>query len=109
MKWTPAGMVNRKGIIAATHNKLIQALARPLVNLRSLREWEAESPMSVDPKETERAYVEVVLQALASRDPDQARQRVRELMELPEQAIETMKETPVGEIPHIESIPLRTR
>jgi hypothetical protein len=38
---------------------------------------------------------------MSSRDPDQARQTMINLMQLPKEAEEAMRKTPVGEIPEI--------
>lgn len=92
-------------LFAATHNKVIQTLAKPLLNLRNVRDWQPEEPSPIDPKESESRYFQIVLEAIETRDPLQARQMIRRLMELPQEAVEIMKQTPVGGIPHISGAP----
>lgn len=85
-------------VFLATHNKLIAALARPLVNLRNVRNWEPEDGKVFNARKSESRYFEIIIQALESRNPEKARTMIRDLMQLPPQAIESMKETPVSEI-----------
>ncbi len=107
-KETPAAELERltaafrqmmQAIFAATHNQVFQQLARPLLNLRSLRNWaEAEETTPEEIIAVETSYVRQLVDAMASRDPDQARATVTHLVELPPEAIEAMRQTPVGEI-----------
>ncbi len=93
-------------IFAATHNRVVQQLAQPLLNLRNLRTWadaEESSPETIVAAET--TYIRQLIEAIASRDPVQARAIVTHLMELPPEAIAAMRQTPVGEIANI-PIPL---
>ena len=90
-----------KCIFRATHNLLLQQLAPALLMLRNLRDWQSEMDASFTPQESETAYFEALLEAIESRDPDHARQTLRALMVLPDEAIRAMKNTPVGEIPII--------
>jgi len=88
-----------QAIFAATHNRVFQQLARPLINLRNLRHW-ADAPddtleMAIA---IETEYVRQLVEAVTSRQPTQARATVARLMELPPEAIEAMRQTPVGEI-----------
>ena len=89
-------------IFAATHNQIFVQLAEPLLNLRNLRNWtgaEENTPEKFIERET--AYIHQLIDAIAGRDPSQARATVARLMELPPEAIEAMRQTPVGEIPTI--------
>ena len=107
-KRAPAAELNRyretffkvlEAIYTATHNHLFRQLARPLYNLRSLRDWaepEASSPETFALLESN--HILGLVDAIASRDPAKARQIVKRLMELPPEAIEAMRQTPVGEI-----------
>jgi GntR family transcriptional repressor for pyruvate dehydrogenase complex len=88
-------------LFAATHNKVLQTLANPLLNLRNLRDWEPVESIPFDPKESEGRYHQTILEALRTRDPHQAHQMIQRIMELPPEAVKVMKTTPVGEIPHI--------
>lgn len=89
-------------IFTATHNKLFQQLAQPLLMLRNLRTWredERDTPESASQREA--AYFKQLVEAIASRDPAQARATAARLMRLPAEAIKAMRQTPVGEIPII--------
>lgn len=86
-------------IYTATHNRVFQQLAQPLLNLRNLRRWadvEEDTPETV--VDTETAYIHRLIDAIANRDPTQARKTVIHLMELPFEAIKAMRQTPVGEV-----------
>jgi GntR family transcriptional repressor for pyruvate dehydrogenase complex len=87
-------------IYQATHNKILQQLAQPLLNLRNVRNWQTADPPS--PEETESAFFLSMLEAIESRDPDAARRQMRSLMQLPPEAEDAMKGTPIGEVPVIE-------
>lgn len=88
-----------QAIFAATHNRVFQQLAQPLLSLRNLRTWaEAEEDTPESVVETETSYIHQLIGAIVSRDPAQARKKVAHLMELPPEAIEAMRQTPVGEI-----------
>jgi len=96
-------------IFAATHNQVFHQLAGPLLNLRNLRTWaetEENTPDTIIAVETD--FIRQMIDAIASRDPTQARFTVAYLMELPPGAIQAMRQTPVGEIAVI-PIPLPTR
>ena len=96
-------------IFAATHNQVFVQLARPLLNLRNLRTWadaEEDTPETIVAVET--AYTQQLVDAIASRDPAQARTAVARLAKLPPEAIQAMRQTPVGEISVI-PIPLPTQ
>ena len=78
----------------------IPALVRWVpVWLRNLRTWadvEESTPETIVAVET--AYTQQLIDAIASRDPAQARAAVASLVELPPEAIQAMRQTPVGEI-----------
>jgi len=91
-----------RAIFEASHNHVFQQLAQPLLNLRNLRTWqddENDSPESMT--ELEMIHFNGLVDAIATRDPDTAREQVRLLMDLPPVAIEAMKQTPIGEQPQI--------
>ena len=90
-----------QAIFAATHNRLVQQLARPLLQLRHLRHWADPSEKAVDPQEivaAEGRYVRRLIEAIAGGEPATARKIVNRLLALPPEAIEAMQQTPVGEI-----------
>jgi DNA-binding FadR family transcriptional regulator len=89
-------------VFAATHNQVFQQLARPLLHLRSMRQWatgEGETPETMTERETR--HLRQVLDAIAARDAEQARASVKRLVQLPPQAVQAMRQTPVGEVPVI--------
>jgi len=91
-----------RAIFKASHNHVFEQLAQPLLNLRNLRTWqndENDTPDSLT--EIEVSYLNDLVDVIASRDPDLARKQVRLMMGLPPVAVETMKQTPVGEQPQI--------
>ena len=91
-----------RAIFKASHNHVFQQLAQPLLNLRNLRTWqtdENDTPESLT--ELEMLHFNGLVDAIASRDPDMAREQVRLLMSLPPVAVEAMKQTPIGEQPQI--------
>jgi DNA-binding FadR family transcriptional regulator len=90
-----------KAIFAATHNRVLQLLAGPLLRLRNLRNWEEEGATLEGVLAMESTYLETVIEAIASRDPTQARQIMTRLMQLPPEAEAVMRQTPVGQVPVI--------
>ena len=91
-----------RAIFAATHNHVFQQLAGPLSKLRNLRSWRGDgdfTPEAAIKIETE--FLNQFVEAIAARDPAQARATVARLMRLPEGAIEVMRRTPVGAVPVI--------
>ena len=88
-------------IAHATHNKVMQRLAQPLLRLRNLRHWERPGISAQENIDTETSYVHALVDAIAARDPAQARATVEQLMALPDRAINAMRATPVGDIPRI--------
>jgi GntR family transcriptional repressor for pyruvate dehydrogenase complex len=86
---------------AATHNQVIELLAVPLLRLRTLRRWQDTEATKEEVLEMEAAYVRAFVDVIASRDPELARESVRQLMQLPPEAIKAMKRTPIGEMPII--------
>jgi len=91
-----------RAIFKASHNRVFEQLAQPLLSLRNLRTWqddENDTPDSLT--EIEMSYFNGLVDAIASRDPDLARKQVHLLMGLPPVAIEAMKQTPIGEQPQI--------
>lgn len=89
-------------VFAATHNALWRLLAPPLLSLRNLRYWE---DTKLDTPETrlarERAAIQAIAMAVIDGDPAAARQVIRRVTELPEEAEEVMRNTRVGDIPRI--------
>jgi DNA-binding FadR family transcriptional regulator len=90
-----------EAIFDASHNRVLQLLARPLLPLRKLRYWEDEAMTLEEGKRRERDYFETALAAISGRDPERARRMVRERVALPAEAIEAMRATRVGEVPII--------
>jgi len=92
-------------LFAATHNKVLQYLARPLRELTQLREWDfSQVNDEIDPAEihkVDRLFFETMIDCLRSRDPDRAGPALTHLISLPPEAVSTLKSTPVGEVPRI--------
>ncbi len=92
----------QEAIFTATHNRVFQQLALPLIRLRNLRHWRDSKDDTLEELiQREADALNVVLAALKSRDPGQARATVAALMQLPPEAVTAMQQTPVGEIPQI--------
>lgn len=88
-----------QGLFAATHNKVIEQLAFPLLQLRNLRQWAEDDRMTPEEfTKMETAYVDNLLNLVKNRDPQQAREMTTKAMRLPPGAIEAMKKAAVGEI-----------
>jgi DNA-binding FadR family transcriptional regulator len=105
-----------QAIFDATHNQVFHQLALPLLKLRNLRQWVSEGGAAPIVEETpgtvlkiEAAYLQQLMEAIASRDADQARATIRSLMKLPPQAIEAMRRTPIGERPVLPIHPSQSR
>ena len=49
----------------------------------------------------EEAFIQITMDAISSRDPNQTRETLKRLMRLPAEAEEVMRNTQVGEIPVI--------
>lgn len=90
-----------EAIFAASHNKLLALLARPLLRLRSYREWQDEKPELDVLLETEAAFGDEVIRALASGDAKTAREIARNLVTLPPGAERAMRQTRIGDVPRI--------
>lgn len=90
----------QQAIFAATHNRVLPLLAQPLLPLRNLRHWQGEITVE-EALARETRYFQTIVNAIASRDSEQARTTVRRLMQLSPEAEAVMRQTPVGEIPVI--------
>lgn len=86
-----------RAIFDATHNRVLQQLASPLLHLRSLRRWEDAAHIG-DAIPSESTYMHTLVDALAGRDADAARRAVARLMRLPEYAVAAMRATSIGEV-----------
>lgn len=91
-----------QAIFKATHNQVFQQLARPLLKLRNFRTWRDDEPALLETAiKIETEFMHQLIDALAAQDPAQARAVTTRLLQLPPEAIESMRQTPVGEIPLI--------
>ncbi len=91
-----------EAIFNATHNQVWQLLARPLLNLHSVRNWDA--PPDSDPDlgyQMDKRYLNTLVDTIATRDPAHVRQTIAEMMQLPPHAEKAMRETAVGDTPII--------
>ena len=88
-------------LVEATHNKVLQHVMHPLLALTRLKEWDLSRVAGeVDlphPQEVDRRFHEKVLACLRSRNPARAEAELAGLVKLPQQAIDALQRTPVGE------------
>ncbi len=89
-----------QAIFDATHNEVIRQIGAQLTALRRPREWAGVSARSG--YEMDRAFLEQLLSILETRDPEAVRVRIQELMKLPAEAIDAMKQTPIGDVARID-------
>lgn len=99
-----------RAIFAATHNAVLRLLAEPVLRLRALRSWQ-EGDMTVeDFIAHERRLFDARVDAIAGRDPDQARKLVRDSIRVPSEVEMTLRAvmtaTPIGETVEI-PLPIR--
>lgn len=90
-----------EGVFNATHNLVIRLLATPLLHLRNLRQWQDEVATADNTIQIEESFIRIAVSSIASRDPDQARNTIAQLMKLPPEAEAVMRQTPIGEVPSI--------
>jgi GntR family transcriptional repressor for pyruvate dehydrogenase complex len=102
--WT-TGREVIQAVFQASHNRLLQLLAQPLLALRNLRYWEEPATTVAEAQQREADFFHTLVTAVASRDPAQARAQMRTRMALPPEAEIAMRQTPIGEIPHIVASP----
>jgi GntR family transcriptional regulator, transcriptional repressor for pyruvate dehydrogenase complex len=92
-------------ILDATHNVVLQHVVAPLLALRRLREWDLSrvvgEPGVPDLQTMDRRFQEAILDCLRSRDPSRAAAVLHGFFELPHEAIDVLKRTPVGEVARI--------
>jgi len=91
-----------KLILSATGNKLISLIGLSLRRLRGLRNWEVGLPD--DPEESIKKEREIhykMIETLRMEDPEEIRNTMQRLMTLPDNAIEAMKKTPLGDVVRI--------
>jgi GntR family transcriptional repressor for pyruvate dehydrogenase complex len=90
-------------VFAATHNAMWKLLVQPIIRLRSMRYWDtgdAEIPPDYF-LTIEKRWVDTLVEAIAGGDAQAAREAVAQLMYLPREAETAMRNTPIGEKPHI--------
>ena len=101
----------RMAVFEATHNKVIQHLAEPLLSLRRLRLLDFTQILeTLEDREGIEAlrkgdhdFHAALMARLRSRDPKRAFTTLWKHIQfrLPPEAMETLKDTPIGESPHI--------
>ncbi len=89
-----------QAIFDATHNEVARQIGAQLTALRRPRNWIGLSER--EGLEMDRAFVNELLAILETHDPQSARQRIDALMQLPPEAVEAMKQTPIGDITRID-------
>lgn len=84
-------------LLAATENAVIRLIAGPFQRLRSLRAWDVSGLDAEQTIELEAAAFRDIVAAVEKHEPEAARRAVEGWFELPAEAIEAMRSTPVGE------------
>lgn len=69
------------GIFKSTHNKVIGQLTLPLLNLRTWAEYATDIPETI--ASTETAFINHLISAIESRDPEHARANVATATTIP--------------------------
>jgi len=94
-----------EALTAATHNKVLEHVAVPLRALRRLREWDlsqvANEQGLPDPQDVDRRFNAAIVKCLRERDPAAVPRALYGFYALPQEAIDTLKNTPVGEVARI--------
>ena len=91
-------------VFDATHNQLLSLLAQPVLQLRSLRHWQSpEDDVSLMDQliQVEQTFFQQIIDQITTHNPQQARASIKELMQLPPEAVRAMQQTAVGETPII--------
>lgn len=88
-------------IFAATHNAVWGLLAEPLLRLRMPRSWDSDDMTADAFIAHEHRLIDAYVNAIASRAPDRARAEIETLVALPPAAEIAMRDTPIGQVPHI--------
>jgi GntR family transcriptional repressor for pyruvate dehydrogenase complex len=85
-------------LYAASHNRVIALLARPLYRLHSLKSWDSDEEPVKASVEREREVFNMMIEAIRSRDPAAAAAAGERAFDLyPESAREAMRRTPIGD------------
>ena len=87
-------------LFVATHNRVFQRLTWSLLYMRNFRRWD-EVRTNAEGVSRDADWWHTILDLLRARNPDHARQTMRNIIALPDRAVEAMRATPVGEIPRI--------
>jgi len=97
-----------EALFEATHNRVLQHVAQPLRALPRLREWDLSQVSDhlepADIQDVDRRFLETLVECLRSRDPSRAATALAAfdgIVQLPEEAIDALKRTPVGEVARI--------
>lgn len=90
-----------RAVFDATHNKVWQLLAKPILQLRSPRQWDDSDMDEELAIRFEKAFIDSVIVAISAESAQEAQQMVSKLMVLPPEAVQAMKKTGVGEVPKI--------
>lgn len=85
-------------VLDATHNTLVALLGPPLQSLRSLRSWEVSSMSLEEAVSLEGEGFRAVADAIRRRDTAAARQAITGWFDVPDEAVEAMRATPIGEV-----------
>ena len=90
-----------EALFGAAANPLLTLLARPIMRLHSLRNWEGPAFDDAELLDAERRLLQPLVDAIAAHDEDAAGTAVARLFQLPEPAEDAMRRTPVGDVVQI--------
>lgn len=90
-----------KTILVATHNKVFALFATPFTAMQSFRNWKEEQSGTEELVELETRSIMDVIDAIIAKDPASTRRAVATWFDLPAEAREAMRSTPIGEGPRI--------
>ena len=93
-----------EALFGAAANPLLTLLARPIMRLHSLRNWEGPAVDDAELLAAERRLLQPLVDAIAAHDEDAARAAVARLFQLPEPAEDAMRHTPVGDVVRITGV-----
>lgn len=90
-----------EAVVTASHNKMFTLLFVPASAAHSIRDWESSGESAEELAALEARALRQAADAMESRDPSAARSAVARWFDLPTEAVDTLKATPVGEVPRI--------
>jgi GntR family transcriptional regulator, transcriptional repressor for pyruvate dehydrogenase complex len=89
-----------RAVFQATHNEVVRQIGTQLAALRRPRNWVGISDHEA--LALDRKFLSEFLSILESHDPTTARRKTEALMQLPQEAVDALKHTPIGDVPRID-------